>query len=341
MNPRQTTVRVWRPALVASMTLGVWPGMAAAADAEADAQRDRTLRDIELRLEQQDAQREIAQRERMQREALRGQEESIRRLEEARRRLELSTREVTELSTELGRSYQNWAPSAVTPPPRALLGISVTEERRSDGALVRQVSPGGPAEEAGIRQGDLIVTLDGRDLTRESIPGRAVVEHMRRMEPEKPVQLEVLRDGNRMNFTVPSRAPAVAGAQPELRPRTGGGPPNLRVLPADPGVPGLNLHMGEQPASGIRLDGMEFATLSTRLGEYFGVTSGVLVVRAGPGAPFGLEDGDVILEIDGRVPATAQHAGRILRSYRAGEPVKLQVQRDRKPVTLAVTVPGR
>ena len=93
-------------------------------------------------------------------------------------------------------------------------------------------------------------------------------------------------------------------------------------------------------ASGIRLDGVEFATLSERLGEYFGVTRGVLVVRAGPDAPFGLQDGDVILEIDGRAPTSAQHAGRILRSYRPGEPVRLQLQRDRKPVTIAFVVPG-
>lgn len=80
--------------------------------------------------------------------------------------------------------------------------------------------------------------------------------------------------------------------------------------------------------------GMTLAPLSERLGSYFGVTSGVLVVRAGAGANFGLQDGDVILSIDGRAPADAQHANRILRSYRPGESVRLRVQRDRQAVDL-------
>jgi S1-C subfamily serine protease len=89
-----------------------------------------------------------------------------------------------------------------------------------------------------------------------------------------------------------------------------------------------------------RLGGMEFATLSEQLGSYFGVKSGVLVVRAGADAPFGLKDGDVLLSIDGRTPTNAQHAGRILRSYQPGEKVKLRVQRDRKARDLDAAAPG-
>jgi hypothetical protein len=86
--------------------------------------------------------------------------------------------------------------------------------------------------------------------------------------------------------------------------------------------------------------GMEFATLSERLGDYFGVDTGVLVVRAGAASPFTLQDGDVILSIDGRTPTDPQHAARILRSYQPGEKVKLRVQRDRKAVELDTIAPG-
>ena len=55
--------------------------------------------------------------------------------------------------------------------------------------------------------------------------------------------------------------------------------------------------------------------MSEQLGGYFGVKTGVLVVRAGGNDTFKLQDGDVILAIDGREPSSAQHAGRILRSY--------------------------
>jgi len=56
---------------------------------------------------------------------------------------------------------------------------------------------------------------------------------------------------------------------------------------------------------------------------------------------FKLEDGDVIQSIDGRKPEDGAHALRILRSYKTGEKLSLQVLRQRKPVTLAVTMPDR
>jgi PDZ domain-containing secreted protein len=56
---------------------------------------------------------------------------------------------------------------------------------------------------------------------------------------------------------------------------------------------------------------------------------------------FNLEDGDVILAIDGREPTSGSHATRILGSYQAGEKVKLQVMRQRKKMNLEATVPDR
>ena len=91
---------------------------------------------------------------------------------------------------------------------------------------------------------------------------------------------------------------------------------------------------------GMGFRGMEFANLSEKLGSYFGVKSGVLVVRTGNNDAFKLQDGDVILSIDGREPGNAQHAGRILRSYRGGEKLTLRVQRDRKAQNIEVTLPG-
>ena len=89
-----------------------------------------------------------------------------------------------------------------------------------------------------------------------------------------------------------------------------------------------------------RFGGAELASLSERLGSYFGVKSGVLVVRAGVDSPFKLQDGDVILSIDGRETATAQQAGRVLRSYQPGEKLTLKVQRDRKVLNIDATAPG-
>jgi hypothetical protein len=66
--------------------------------------------------------------------------------------------------------------------------------------------------------------------------------------------------------------------------------------------------------------------------------AGVRVASA-DGDAFGLRDGDVIIAIDGRIPVDGPHAARILRSYRSGERVKLQVQRNRQTIGLDVTAP--
>jgi C-terminal processing protease CtpA/Prc len=53
-------------------------------------------------------------------------------------------------------------------PRRARLGINVSFEPRptdSLGALIEAVTPGGPADKAGIRSGDVITKLDGHSVS--------------------------------------------------------------------------------------------------------------------------------------------------------------------------------
>ena len=84
---------------------------------------------------------------------------------------------------------------------------------------------------------------------------------------------------------------------------------------------------------------MELATLTPQLGRYFGTDKGVLVVRAPK--DFKLEDGDVILSIDGREPSSGSHATRILSSYQPGEKIAIKVMRQQKAVNLETTLPER
>jgi hypothetical protein len=158
----------------------------------------------------------------------------------------------------------------------------------------------------------------------------------------------VLRDGKKMTLDVTPRPmpQSVIVSSPYLR----NSPPGrdlelqnrLGVL-VNPGAPGerrIEIRTREGPDDGTRFRGVEFATLSEKLGSYFGVKAGVLVVRAGANPAFRLQDGDVILAIDGREPTSAQHAARILRSYSDGEKFRLRVQRDRRPQDIEVTMPA-
>ena len=54
--------------------------------------------------------------------------------------------------------------------------------------------------------------------------------------------------------------------------------------------------------------GMELASITPKLGAYFGTNEGVLVVQAPDNDVFKLEDGDVIQSIDGRKPDDGVHA---------------------------------
>jgi predicted metalloprotease with PDZ domain len=86
---------------------------------------------------------------------------------------------------------------------------------------------------------------------------------------------------------------------------------------------------------------MELATLTPQLGRYFGSDKGVLVVRAPSDGALKLEDGDVILAIDGRAPESGSHATRILASYQPGEKITLHIVRMHKTLDVDTTLPAR
>ena len=79
--------------------------------------------------------------------------------------------------------------------------------------------------------------------------------------------------------------------------------------------------------------------ITPKLGKYFGTDKGLLVVRAPEDGAGEVEEGDVLMGIDGRVPESPGHAFRILRSYQPGEKLKLDVLRNRKRLEVSVTVP--
>ena len=58
-------------------------------------------------------------------------------------------------------------------------------------------------------------------------------------------------------------------------------------------------------------------------------------------ADIDLQDGDVILRIDGRTPTSPSHALRILRSYQGGEHLNIEIVRKQRPMTIEVALPER
>ena len=85
---------------------------------------------------------------------------------------------------------------------------------------------------------------------------------------------------------------------------------------------------------------MEMVSLTEGLGRYFGTDEGLLIVRAPENVDtYKLQDGDVILNIDGREPRSVSHALRILGSYQSGEALSIRIMRDKRARTLEIEIP--
>ena len=255
------------------------------------------------------------------------------KLDAARERLEEAAHEVAELSAEIGRPVIERFREFGEGPQRAVIGVQLDPQSGKDGARIRDVSPGGPAAQAGIQAKDVIVKVNETDVKGDS--AREVARIMRDVDPEEKVNVRVLRDGKPKDFVVTTRPVVFPMFSVEVPPI----PPVPPVPPHSPMSFDRNV-LFMRPFGGDYAD-MELATLTPQLGSYFGTSEGVLVVRAPDEDDLKLQDGDVILSIDGRKPTNGSHATRILRSYQPGEKVVMRVMRQKKAVDLNVTLPKR
>jgi S1-C subfamily serine protease len=237
-------------------------------------------------------------------------------LRTAQKQLEEAAHEVARLSTEFsGSVMEEFMPLLAA---HVVLGVQLEPAAGNSGARVREVSPGGPAAQAGVRVGDLILAVNGTELKGDA-PARQVNSLLHDVKPDTAVNLRAQRDGKPLDFTV-----TVRGA-PDLLARL----PRVREFGAE----------ASESYSRRTLRDMELATLTPGLGSYFGTDKGVLVLKAPADGALKLEDGDVILAIDGRAPESGSHAARILGSYLGGEKITLRVLRQHKILNLEMTMP--
>jgi S1-C subfamily serine protease len=303
----------------------------AAAQSE-EQQRDEKLRAVaEQEREAAEVLRETAARE----------AEVARKLEQAERTMAEAARQIAELTSERLpqlREIERRIQFVGGNKPR--LGINIGGEETDgpvEGVLVLGVTPGSAAEDAGLRAGDIITSINNESLSADDPEAatQRILDFMSGVEEGDILDVEYLRDGKVGMVEVephPVHEQVFA----------------FRGFPEDFSMPDIHVapkvvqEFGNKFAfswtSNVWSD-MELVELNEGLGKYFGADSGVLVVSAPESQALQLEDGDVIRKIDGREPTSVRHVLRILSSYQAGESLQIEVLREKKRRTLEIEVP--
>jgi S1-C subfamily serine protease len=86
----------------------------------------------------------------------------------------------------------------VTAAPRAWLGVLSYTLREH--VVIAGVMPGGPGEKAGLQQGDLVLSVDGRDINER----RVLYDTLGNRKPGEQISLRVLRNNRVYQVDVPA-----------------------------------------------------------------------------------------------------------------------------------------
>jgi S1-C subfamily serine protease len=321
------------------------------------AAREKALRDAErqgfrIRLAAEDEERARAQREAEMNERARAEgqreAETEERLKEAEMRLEEAAREIAELTAQIVGEVTPAVIEGVNAGfRRAMLGVNVKNlgdaDDKAEGVLIVGVTPGWPADEAGIRTGDVLVDVAGTklDWSGDTSPMNKLVDKLRDVESGDVVKVRYRRDGEARTAEVTTRSLGENFAW-HFETDNGETVHEYRFAPPPPmpGAPHVERDVRILRNRIINQWGdMELVELTPGLGDYFGTDEGVLVVRAPKDDTLGLQDGDVILDIGGRKPVDPGHVIRILRSYEPGEKLAMTIVRKKKRQSISVEVP--
>ncbi len=219
-------------------------------------------------------------------------------------------------------------------------GFFSGRDEAEQGAEILAVTPGSPADEAGLQPGDVIVAWNGEPLAKtgegsqrmSAEATRELVSRSRELEAGDEISLRYLRDEVEHEVTLVAREvdfgpKLVAGFT---------GKPDFDFK----SVPGSVWRSAGQWFLPRGWLDMELVEINPELGEYFGSDHGVLVVRGPEGdETLGLASGDVILGIGGREVKNPEHVMRILRSYEPDEELSVDIIRHGRHETLTGTVP--
>jgi len=181
---------------------------------------------------------------------------------------------------------------------------------RAAGALVTQVFANSPASKGGLREGDIIVSFDGKPIDLSSDLPHVVG----RTQAESEVDVVIVRDSARKTLKIKVGLLDVADIQ----------------APGGPGV-----------IDNSNLLGLDVRDLTADEQAALGVNKGLLVVRVadGPGRVAGVSRGDVITTINSQWVGSAKSFGQMVEKLPRDVAIPVRIIRNQRPEFLVIKVP--
>jgi len=206
-----------------------------------------------------------------------------------------------------GKIVRGWLGVMIQPiSPELKEKLRLNDEK---GALVADVVPGGPADKAGIKRGDVIVTYAGKEIKEsKDLPYQTATTPVGNVVP-----VEVMRKGQKIVLNVKIEEFSEEQAAQRVEPE------------------------------GTALLGLRVEQLTPEIAKYFGLseTTGLVIVEVAPGSPAaeaGLQPGDLIYEVDQIQVKDLKTFNQRMKSYKSGDTVLLLVKRQDSTLYLTLKV---
>jgi len=189
------------------------------------------------------------------------------------------------------------------------------------GVLVNDVSPGGPADRAGIRRGDVILEFEGTEVKdadhlQSLVAGR---------DPGSPATLRIHRDGKDRKVS------AGLGERPSNPQQAMRGGSESEGDQETKSTPAASLGFSVEPLTPA------LAREHGYTGEGGGVVGGV--DRGGPASQKNIRRGDLIQEVNGKAITSVKEFEAAIKDLKPGEAALLLILRDETTFFTAVRVP--
>ena len=201
------------------------------------------------------------------------------------------------------RPWTGISAQAITPDMVESLGL-----KKAQGALANRIHPNSPAAKAGIKIGDVLLAINGREVQDPA----ALKFRLATVAIGGPIQLQVFRGGKTFDVTMTAEAP------PE-------DPPRDETLLA-----------GANPLAGAVVVNISPALIED-VGQ-LAQESGVVIVRVegGNAARLGLQRGDIVISLNGDKVAAVKQLQKLLKSN-SGAQWRFELQRGGKTINLTVS----